>query len=411
MKKFVIISAVLLLISGGVFGWSLKHYIDVTRPVETATEAPTEAVTPTEDSGGSGSTEVQPQLNTDSLSDNGIFSQYYEKAAAYVADMSKEQMVGQMIMGVTTDPSTAASDMNRYSLTGVLFDNAAFDYMSKEDVKTAVQNVKTSSSIAPIIAAQEEGGAITTLSGHSAFDDASFDAPRDIFESEGLSAVEKKEDEKMLLLREYGFNLNLAPVVDLPDMYDQVMYSRSLSSDPQVVSTYAEYCAKFNQAKGVSIALKHFPGYGTIPDSYESVITDTRDASVIRSTDYTPFKAGAAAGAHFIMVSNVVVQSIDATHTAALSPTIHRELRDVVGFTGLVITDVLDGTDYSEYADGNNVAVAAVLAGNDIILVSDYASAYTSILSAVNDGTISTDVLKQVCTRIIAYKYAVGLLS
>ena len=411
MKKFVIISAVLLLISGGVFGWSLKHYIDVTRPVETATEAPTETVAPTEDTSGSGSSESQPQLNTDALSDNGIFSEYYEKAAAYVAGMSKEQMVGQMIMGVTVDPATAASDMNRYSLTGMLFDNAAFDYMSKEEVKSAVLNVKSSSSIAPIIAAQEEGGAVTTLSGHSAFDDVTFDAPRDIFESEGLGAVEKKEDEKTLLLREYGFNLNLAPVVDLPDMYDQVMYSRSLSNDPQVVSTYAEYVSKFNQAKGVSVALKHFPGYGTIPDSYESVITDTRDASVIRSTDYTPFKAGAAAGAHFIMVSNVVVQSIDATHTAALSPAIHRELRDVVGFTGLVITDVLDGADYSEYADGNNVAVAAVLAGNDIILVKDYASAYTSILAAVNDGAISEDILKQVCTRVIAYKYAVGLLS
>ena len=52
-----------------------------------------------------------------------------------------------------------------------------------------------------------------------------------------------------------------------------------------------------------------------------------------------------------------------------------------------------------------------MLAGNDIILVKDYASAYTSILAAVNDGAISEDILKQVCTRVIAYKYAVGLLS
>lgn len=406
MKRFVIISAVLILLSAGVFGYSLSHYIAVTRPAAPAAEAPTaEAAAPTE------SATEELKLDTDALSDNGIFSEYYDEASAYVARMSTEQMVGQLILGVTADPTAAASDISRYSLAGVLFDTAAFDYMAKEDVKTAVQTVKSAASIAPIIAAQEEGGLRTTLSGHSAFEDYTFDSPRDIFESDGLSAVEKTEDEKMLLLREYGFNLNLAPVVDLPDMYDQIMYSRSLSSEVQVVSTYAEYCAKFNQAKGVSVALKHFPGYGTIPDSYDAVITDTRDASVIRNTDYAPFKAGAAAGAHFIMVSNVVVQGIDAVHTAALSPAIHRELREAVGFTGLVITDVLDAADYSAYADGRNVAVAAVLAGNDIILVNDYASAYTSILAAVNDGTIGSDILKQICTRVIAYKYAAGLLA
>ena len=111
------------------------------------------------------------------------------------------------------------------------------------------------------------------------------------------------------------------------------------------------------------------------------------------------------------MISNVVVQNIDANHTAALSPALHQELRDAVGFTGLIITDVIDRADYSAYADGKNVAVAAVLAGNDMILVRDYAAAYTAILAAVNDGTIDDATLKKACTRIIAYKYAAGMLE
>lgn len=404
MKKFVIISAVLLLIGAGAFGFALNYYIQQTRPAVVPTEAVAETVAEAETAA------EEPTLNRAALEDNGIFSEYYEKASADVADMTKEQMVGQMLLGVTSDPDTAKTDINRYSLGGYLFDSSCFDYKSREEASAVLTGVKDAARVAPILAAQEEGGYVTTVTGHAAVDE-SFSSPRTIYETGGISEVEKTEDEKASFLHELGFNLNLAPVVDLPESLDQIMYSRSLSSDAQVTSTYAEYVAKFNQAKGVSVALKHFPGYGTIPDTVESVVVDTRDAETIRTVDYVPFKAGAKAGAHFIMISNVVVQNIDPDHIASLSPRLHQELREGVGFTGLIITDLIDRTDYSYYADGKNVAVAAVLAGNDMILVSDYAAAYTAILSAVNDGTIDPALLQQACTRILAYKYAAGILE
>ena len=67
--------------------------------------------------------------------------------------------------------------------------------------------------------------------------------------------------------------------------------------------------------------------------------------------------------------------------------------------------------DYSAYADGKKPAVQAVLAGNDMILVRDYATAYSDILAAVNDGTIGEQMLKNACTRVIAYKYTAGILQ
>lgn len=404
MKKFVIISIVLILVSGAVFGFSLHHYIQSTQVTPVQPTAPTEAPT---------ATEPTPELtnnDTDVEGDNGIFSAYYQKASDYVASMTKEQMVGQLIVGVAADAENAVTDINRYSLAGVLFANESFDYMSKAEVKTAVDRVRAAAPIAPILAAQEEGGRVNTLSTHSAFDDVTFESPRNTYESGGIAGVERQEDQKTQFLKEYGFNLNLAPVVDLAQESDQIMYSRSLCGEAQSTATYAEYVSKFNQAKGVSVALKHFPGYGTIHDTYDPIVVDTRDAATIRANDYLPFKAGSDAGAHFIMISNVVVEGFDATHTAALSPTLHRELRENIGFTGLIITDVLDRTDYSAYADGKDVAVAAVLAGNDLILVNDCAAAYNAILAAVNNGTISDSILRQVCTRVIAYKYATGLM-
>lgn len=407
MKRFLIISLVLLLASGGIFGFALKHYIDSTKP-DTVQKADAPAATaPTE------SSVEDPTLNPDdgTLDDQGVFAAYYEKAQEYVSGMSKEQMVGQMIIDVADDCTEAVTDINRYYLGGVLFSSESFDYMTKDEVKAAVERVRAAAPTAPILAAQEEGGRRTTVSGHAQFDDVSFDSPRNIYESGGLGEVERTEDRKTEFLKELGFNVNLAPVLDLAKEYNQIMYSRSLCGDAQITSQYAEYVSKFNQAKGVSVVLKHFPGYGTINDTYDVPVVDTRAADTLRNEDYLPFKAGAAAGAHFVMVSNVLVQNLDSERIASLSPAVHEELRNKVGFTGLIITDVLDNGDYSAYSGGKDPVVAAVIAGNDLILVKDGSAAYNTILAAVNDGTIGTSVLQEVCTRIIAYKYAAGLMK
>ena len=402
MKRFVIVSTVLLLIGAGLFGYSLYNYIEVTRPAVSASPA-----------GGdkAQSATEEPKLDRASLEDSGIFSANYEKAAEDAAQMTKEQMIGQLLLGAVSSTDAAVTDVKRYSLAGVSFNSECFDYMDKDQITAAVDSVHDAPAISPILAVEEEGGRRNAVSSHSVFTDTAFDSPRNLFASGGLAAVEKAEDEKAQFLSGLGFNLNLAPVVDLAAEFNHIMYSRSLSEDVQTTSAYAEYVSRFNQAKGVSVTLKHFPGYGTLPDTVDSIVTDTRDASAIRSTDYAPFKAGANAGAHCIMISNVVIQNIDPAHTAALSQIMHRELREEVGFTGLIIADLSGSVDYSAYCDGHSAPVAAVLAGNDLILTDDYASAYTSILAAVNDGTVDPDIIRQACTRVLAYKYTAGLIE
>lgn len=413
MKKFVIISIILILLAGSAFGYSLYRYMQVSDLLPSSQTSATQAETAAE-AAAPDSTEADAPAPVNTSAENGIFSANYEKAEAYVSKLTKEQMAGQLILGVCSDSSAAASEINKYSLAGLYFESESFSGMTVEQVTAALKTASADSAIAPILAAQEEGGSYTTVSDLSSFTEYDFNSPRSDFASGGLQAVEKAEDEKIAMLKSVGFNLNLAPVIDLASDNTQIMYSRSVSDDVNTVSAYAEYAAKFDQAKGVSVALKHFPGYGTIPDSANTgvgAVTDDRDAETIRSNDYTPFKKGAAAGAHFIMTSNVVVKNIDSAHTAALSPAVHSELRGAVGFTGIIMTDLIDGMDYSAYSEGRKPAVQAVLAGNDIIFAEDYSAAYNDILAAVNDGTISDSVLKEACTRVIAYKYTAGIMK
>lgn len=418
MKKFIIISVVLLLLAAGLFGFAMYRYLQVndllggskqTQKAEEATEAAQDDAA------------VKTPANKETPSDDqkaapaaDVFADGTKKAETYLAELTDEQMVGQLLLGVCSDPSTAAAQMNQYSLAGMLFVSDNFQGMSAEEISAAMKNASSEAKIKPILAAQEEGGTYTTLSDLSAYPEYDFNAPRSEYDAGGLQGVEKAEESKVTLLKSAGFNMNLCPVVDLASSSDQIMYSRSISDNADTVSEYAEYVAKFNQAKGVSAVLSHFPGYGTVPDSADdgmSAVEDDRAADTIRGTDYTPFKKGAAAGVHAIMMSNTVVKNLDAAHTAALSPAIHSELRKTVGFSGLIMTDLLDDRDYSAYAEGNKPAVQAVLAGNDLILVRDYATAYNDILEAVKAGKISEAQLKEACTRVIAYKYTVGIMK
>ena len=413
MKKFVIISVVLVLVAAAAFGVGLYHYIhtenllhkdEVEEPqVVAETKAPEKATEP-----------VKIKRDDTAVDTSNIFAAGSEKAEAFIADMTTEEKVGQLILGICADTSTAASEMQKYSLAGMLYKSENFQSMTKEDIPKTLADIAKDLKMKPIVAAQEEGGSFTTISDLSGFDEYDFNSLRTEFEIGGIQGVQKAEESKTNMLKSAGFNMNLAPVVDLAASGDQMMYSRSLSDEVETVSSYAEYCAKFDQPKGVSITLKHFPGYGTIPDSADTgvgAVVDEREAEDIRSIDYTPFKRGVAAGAHCVMMSNVVVQKIDPTHTSSLSPTLHNELRTNVGFSGIIMTDVLDEADYSAYADGNKPVVQAVLAGNDLILVRDYATAYNDILAAVKAGTITEKQLNDACTRVLSYKYTVGIMK
>ncbi len=409
MKKFWITSIIFILVATIAFSVSLFHYIDVTK----VDESTVDQIRPTVDNSDFKKEEEKNEaaICPAEFNDGGIFSQYYDKAYQYMQDMTNEQMVGQLILASCPADDTALSSVTKYALSGYVYTADNFYSMSADEIKTTINSYQQKASVPMIMAVEEEGGAVTALSDLDAFPEYDFSSPRDTFAEGGMDAVNEAETSKATMLASVGINLNLAPVLDMAEDYTQIMYSRSLGGSVEDTSTYASSVTKTSQTKGVSVALKHFPGYGTIPDSYESVVTDSREESVFVTTDYKPFEEGIKAGAHCVLMSNVLHTSLDDKCVASLSKDIHDTLRDDLKFTGLIITDNLNNADYSYYADDKNVYVQAVLCGNDLVMVNEFEEAYTAILQAVNDKTIDTETLQRACMRVLAYKYATGLMN
>ena len=109
-----------------------------------------------------------------------------------------------------------------------------------------------------------------------------------------------------------------------------------------------------------------------------------------------------------VMVSHNIVNCMDSTVPASLSGKVHTILRDKLGFTGLILTDDLNMDAISAYSGNHTCEVAAVLAGNDMLILADnqVEEAMSSIRRAVLDGTIKQDMIDHAVTRILAWKYS-----
>ena len=107
------------------------------------------------------------------------------------------------------------------------------------------------------------------------------------------------------------------------------------------------------------------------------------------------------------MVSHNIVNSIDSDNPASLSPLVHNLLRDEVLFTGIVMTDDLSMGATSSI---DNAVVKAILAGNDLIITTDYENDIANIKKSISDGSISEDIIDKLAFRVIAWKYYKGLM-
>ena len=343
--------------------------------------------------------------------DSGIFSQYYEAAYGRVKTMTLEAKIGQMLFAAC--PSENAEEIAFKNLLGgyVMFgDN--FKNKTKQQVTDEITTYIYASDIPMCIAVDEEGGTVTRVSGKKLLSDHEFQSPRDLYNSGGMIAIQSDAQEKAQLLKDLFIDVNLAPVCDIAVNYGDFMYSRSLGQDAQTTSDFVTTVTEISQNKGVSVTLKHFPGYGSNSDTHTGIAVDYRDYSAFETNDFLPFQAGIDAGAHCVLVSHNIVNCMDSEHPASLSPAVIKILRESLGFTGIIMTDDLSMDAISLFTGGQTPAVAAVLAGNDMMIVGSdmIESSIASVKAAVEDGTISESIIDHAVTRILSWKYQKGLL-
>lgn len=209
--------------------------------------------------------------------------------------------------------------------------------------------------------------------------------------------------------REMGIHINFAPVVDInSNPKNPVIGTRSFGTDRERVAQLGIMYALGQQSQGVIATAKHFPGHGdTDADSHYELPVINHTLGYIDSVDTYPFRRLIEAGVQGVMVAHLQVNAIDATRPSSLSPLIvDGLLRRKLGFDGLVVTDGIDMKGVTNTYKNGDAELAALMAGNDIILLPpDVPQSIARIKDAARADDSVRAAIDYHCRRVLHAKY------
>lgn len=205
-----------------------------------------------------------------------------------------------------------------------------------------------------------------------------------------------------------GINWLLAPVVDVNNNPDNpVINVRSFGENAEIVGQLAAAFIAGAKSYPVLTTAKHFPGHGdTKVDSHLNLPVIDCDEIRLKSLELLPFQRAIAAGVDSVMTAHLLISAWDKQLPATLSKTIiEGQLLQNLGFTGLVVTDALIMAGVANYASPEEVAIMAIEAGADILLMpQDPELTIEAISQAVRSGRLSAARIRESAAKIKAAK-------
>ena len=334
-----------------------------------------------------------------------------------VNHMTLDQKLGQMMIVQFVGPDYGldiSTMITQYNVGAVLIFTANNNIVSKPQLRGLIQQMQRNSSIPLAVAIDQEGGTVDRL--------ASLDGTRpsatSIGQSNDLSKATAAGVRDANDLASYGFNLNLAPVVDVNNVYNSQLYLRTFGTNSTLVTQMAAAYLQGLQASGKVLGtLKHFPGLGDVAaDPHNTVPHLTRSLSQLEAIDWAPYRALIQQGnIHAIMVTHEIVNAVDTSKPSSLSyKLVTGILRNQFGFNGVIMTDSLTMEGITAYYTEAQAAAMAVEAGSDLLMgastPNQVANMINGIKQAMASGEISQQRIDDSVRRILMLKYDMGLL-
>lgn len=332
----------------------------------------------------------------------------------YMAHMTLDQKLGQMFLietvwkGYNADVDNMVHGMHAGAM---IIYNQNID--SEDQLRQYITTIQAHADLPMLISTDEEGGLVDRLS--------AFYPPRPA--AQDLAATgdpAQAEQTAAGIARDFktiGINTDLAPVVDVRSDPNAIEYTRLFGDDPATVDRYAGAFLQGLQRNGIIGTLKHWPGIGSVTqDPHETLPTITRSRAELEATDFATFRHLLADDPGIIMVTHVIVQAIDPTMPATLSPKmVNGVLRGELGYQGVVMTDSLYMKGISLRYSLGEAAVLSVIAGDDLLEGAWDTGSMTEMLdalkAAIAQGRISEGRIDQSVERILTLKALYGMLQ
>lgn len=349
---------------------------------------------------------------------------------SYKKELELQKKIGQMLIvgfrGTEVDRmSYISKTINNFNLGGViLFDkdnpSGAFprNITDYDQTKKLISDINKYSNHSLFISVDAEGGYINRLKEKYGF--------KNIPSAEqlGKGTIEETKNQANSLgqeLKNLGFNMNFAPVVDVninPDNPVIGYLERSFSNDPEKVYEHATSFINGLHENNIITAIKHFPGHGSsTADSHLGIVDVT---NTYKEDELIPYQKLIQNGySDMVMTAHIINTNIDSIYPSTLSPLfIKNILRDQLGFKGVIVSDDMQmGAIVNNYGFDESV-VRAINAGCDMLIISNNGTTYDenaphkaieAIYKAIKNGEISEQQINDSYNRIQELKQKYGI--
>ncbi len=347
------------------------------------------------------------KINIKKINKENITVDIDNQALKLLNSMTLKEKIGQLLL-VRTPEIDKIDTIKKYNPAGYILFQRDIKNKTKEELINEISLFQETANIPMFIAIDEEGGTVSRLSTNKNIVKDPFLSPQELYKIGGFEKIREDAIIKTNLLKELGINMNLAPVADISTDPTSFIYERSFGKNKNETAKYIETVLK-TQSNDVSYVLKHFPGYSNNLDTHKGLAIDNRPYKIIKNNDFFPFKVGIKNGANAIMVSHNIITSID-NKPATLSRNIHNILRNELNFNGIIITDDMSMGAIKKY-NTNTPYIDSVLAGNNVIIVTDYIDAYEEIYNAVIEDKITEELISKLVLKTLQFKLNLNLYN
>jgi len=282
----------------------------------------------------------------------------------------KGNSLGQLILtgvpGKELDAETAALFRKVQPGAFILFGR---NIESPAQLRKLIDDLRNECAVEPVITIDQEGGRVSRLRliGNEPPN------AQQLREKGDLDLIRRHGDITGRLLRLFGFNLDLCPVLDLSfdDEADNSLKGRCYGRSVEEVVRNAGGFNDAMRAQGIASCGKHFPGYSAATiDAHHELPKIERSRDQLEREELAVFRQiGNRVDSMMICHGWYPVFDAEKKPASLSQHVITGLLREEMGFAGLIMTDDLDmGAILNEYTLAETIRLA-LEAGNDLAMI------------------------------------------
>ncbi len=354
---------------------------------------------------------------------NQIKIQREEALNRYVADLPLEQKIAQLFIENLEGNTSFRSYETVGAMTGTKDDTPLiaggyifFSYNiadSREQMQAYIKSIRdyceTYDNLQPYLCVDQEGGWVSRLKKLNPKLPSNEQVARDF----DIQATYQLYKDQAASMKELGFDMNLAPVVEVcTDDNKDFLDGRSFGDLEQVI-TYGRTCLNAYENKGIATVLKHFPG-NTNTDPHTGLPEITLTEKELKKS-IESFRVLVQYKPAAVLMSHARTSAIDRGVPACLSKVwVSDILRNEYGYKGLIFSDdIFMGALADNGYPPEVAAILAVEAGVDCIMISEkrFAKAGKVLYNRAKEDVAFEAKINQAVKRIIKYKLEAGLID